>query len=179
MEEQKEVAPEQPKPFNEFAPVLQGPKGLGGWLILVGIGVVVSPLRLMYEAVELYWPIFRDGTFDELTNPASEIYHPLWGTVLLGEMFTNFLFFVASLLLLVWFFEKSVRFPRWYIIFVLTNIGFLFASAAALQLVMPELPFMEQSDIVDVAKAVIAAAVWVPYLLVSERVKNTFVPKPA
>jgi hypothetical protein len=47
-------------------------EGLGGWLILVGIGVVISPLRLLAELSKVYLPMFNDGTWEALTTPTSE-----------------------------------------------------------------------------------------------------------
>ena len=36
-------------------------KGLSGWLILVGIGIVFSPIRILATTVPVFQPIFTDG----------------------------------------------------------------------------------------------------------------------
>ena len=37
--------------------------GLRGWLILVGIGLVFAPFRLIFTVIQTYAPIFKDGTW--------------------------------------------------------------------------------------------------------------------
>ena len=54
-------------------------KRLGGWLILVGLGVVVSPFRLLMNTLPAYEPLLQSDISDALTNPDSAAYHPLWG----------------------------------------------------------------------------------------------------
>ena len=49
-------------------------KGLGGWLVLVGIGVVISPIRLLVTLVPTYKPIFEGGTWEAITTVGSEAY---------------------------------------------------------------------------------------------------------
>jgi len=36
-------------------------KGLGGWLVLVGIGVVLAPLRQLAIFIPIYLSVFTEG----------------------------------------------------------------------------------------------------------------------
>ena len=36
--------------------------GLGGWLILVGLGVVFGPIRLLIVIVPIYMDLFKSGS---------------------------------------------------------------------------------------------------------------------
>ena len=90
-------------------------KGLGGWLVLVGIGVVVGPFRIAYEFGPLYYSIFTDGSFEYLTTPGTEAYHQLWGLLLVFEAVCNSLIVLASLYLIYLFFSKHYIFPKAYI----------------------------------------------------------------
>ncbi|MCK4816985.1 DUF2569 family protein, partial [bacterium] len=81
-------------------------KGLGGWLILVGIGVVIGPFRLGYEYGPIYYSIFTDGTFEILTTAGTEAYNSLWAPLLIGEAIYNTLMLFASVYLIYLYFMK-------------------------------------------------------------------------
>lgn len=89
-----------------------GLKGLRGWLILVGIGVVIGPFRLAYDFGPLYYSIFTDGSFEILTTPGSDFYHPLLGPLLVFEAVYNSLMVLASIYLIYLFFSKHYLFPK-------------------------------------------------------------------
>lgn len=42
--------------------------GFEGLLVLLGIGIVLSPIRLVTELYSTYLPIFTDGTWDKITS---------------------------------------------------------------------------------------------------------------
>ena len=73
-------------------------KGLKGWLVLVGIGVVIAPIHSLITYIPAYFQIFESGTWGALTEVSSQAYTPLWGEVLIGEITFNTLMFFASLL---------------------------------------------------------------------------------
>jgi hypothetical protein len=54
------------------------PSGLGGWLIVVGLGLIVVPIRMLIILAQAFPPIVRDGAWEVLTTPGGERYHPLW-----------------------------------------------------------------------------------------------------
>ncbi len=65
--------------------------GLGGWLILVVIGLCYSLLQQLIQLFYVFTPLFTDGTYDALTNPESEFYNAYWAPILWGEFVYNFL----------------------------------------------------------------------------------------
>ena len=167
-----------PTSATEAAPAVwptSGPVGLSGWLVLVGLGLVITPFRLAIFLLQTFPPIFSDGTWGTLTTPGSAPYHPLWAPLLLAEMAINSIFILMSIYLLFLFFRKSVRFPRLYILFLLSNLAFLLADAFAVTIVLPSQPFMDPNTAREFGRSVFAACIWVPYLFLSKRVKNTFV----
>ena len=152
-------------------------KGLGGWLILVGIGVVVGPFRLAAEFVPLYYSIFTDGTFEVLTTQGSEAYNPMWGPLLVFETIFNSLIILASCYLIYLYFSKHYLFPKVYITIVLFSLVFIPVDAWLASFVLPDEPMFDPATTKELAKTIFTAVIWVPYMLISKRVKVTFVEK--
>ncbi|AKE53166.1 DUF2569 domain-containing protein [Kangiella geojedonensis] len=155
-------------------------KGLGGWLILVGIGITISPFITSYQLYSLYIPIFQDGSFDMLTNPAYTMYIPNFETLIYIEIAINCIIIVASFYLMYLFYSKNRLFPKLYIALAAFYPVFLLADAWAVNFVMPDVPIFDEETIKQVSRSVIGAVIWIPYMLMSERVKLTFVnPQPS
>ena len=150
-------------------------KGLGGWLILVGIGVVIGPFRLVAEFVPLYYGIFTDGSFQLLTTSGSEFYHPMWWPLLVFETIFNSLMILASCYLIYLYFSKSYIFPKLYIAIVLLSLVFIPLDAWLASFVLPDEPMFDPATTKELARTFFTAVVWVPYMLISKRVKATFV----
>lgn len=150
-------------------------KGLGGWLILVGLGVIISPLRLSYEFGPMYYSIFTDGSFEILTTPGTEVYHSLWGPLLIGEAFFNSLLLFASVYLVYLFFTKHYLFPKVYIAIVAFSFFFIPLDAWAGSFVIVDEPMFDPATTKEFIRTLVSAILWVPYMLVSKRVKMTFV----
>ena len=150
-------------------------KGLGGWLILVGIGVVVGPFRLAAELVPLYYGIFTDGSFEILTTQGSEAYHVMWGPLIVFETIFNLLVILASCYLIYLYFSKSYLFPKLYISIVIFSLVFIPFDAWLATFVLPDEPMFDPATSKELARTLFMAVVWVPYMLISKRVKATFV----
>jgi len=150
-------------------------KGLGGWLILVGIGVVISPIRLLVTLVPTYKPIFEDGTWEALTTVGSEAYTPYFGSLLVGEIAFNALMVVASIYLIYLFFSKHYIFPKLYIVIVAASLIFIPLDAWIVTKVFPGESMFDPETTKEFMRSLIVGVIWVPYMLVSKRVKATFV----
>lgn len=150
------------------------PKGLGGWLIVVGIGLVVAPVRIAVACVQTYVPLFQNGAWQLLTTPGTGTYHPLWAPVLLGELLVNLGFFAAFLVLIFLFVRRARMFPRLYIAVLALNLAFLFVDALLLDSLAAS---GSQTETVwtPLLQGLASAAIWIPYMLRSRRVRNTFV----
>lgn len=150
-------------------------RGLGGWLILVGIGVVISPIRLLAMLVPTYMPIFEDGTWEALTTVGSEAYTPYFGSLLIGEIAFNTIIVAASIYLIYLFFSKHYLFPKIYIGIVAASLIFIPLDAWIVTKVFPGEPMFDPETAKEFARSLIAGVIWVPYMLVSKRVQATFV----
>ncbi len=54
--------------------------------MLVGLGIVLSPLRIVGLVFPAYSEMFSNGSWEILTTPGAEAYDPLWAPFLYGEM---------------------------------------------------------------------------------------------
>ena len=84
-----------------------GPAGLGGWLVLVGLGVVISPLRMVYEGITVFGPLLRDNLLQSIADPNAPGYTAYLAELIYLEMFFNVIFLAWAILNVVLFFSKS------------------------------------------------------------------------
>lgn len=152
-------------------------KGLGGWLILIGIGAVLSPIRLLISSIQIYHPIFTDGTWEALTTIGSEVYHPLWKPLLLGEIIFNVGMVTVSIYLIYLFFAKHYLFPKFFIGIFAASVIFIPLDAWLISFVAPNEPMFDPETTKEFTRVLVTILIWVPYMLVSKRVKATYVEK--
>lgn len=150
-------------------------KGLGGWLIIVAIGITLSPFVVAIQLYQIYQPLFENGSFVMLTDPVYTSYIPNVETLIYTEILINGLLILASLYLIYLFYTKHHFFPKLYIILAVFYPLFLFADSWAVNFVMPNEAIFDKETISQIARATLSAIIWTSYLLMSERVKNTFI----
>ena len=78
--------------------------GIKGWLKLVAIVIVVSPIRITILVKMTYSEIFSLGGWEELTTQGGEFYSPLLGPFLIREILIN------SGVVLVWLYMAYLFF---------------------------------------------------------------------
>ncbi len=160
----KDIAPKHEAEYSQ---------SIGGWLVLIGIGIGVSVLIQLYH-------LFSQGYFNltgwiELTSPGKAYYHPLWGFYLIMEMIFKIGFVIFGILLFRLYLRRRSSFPLYYITYLLCIIIF-----AVLEIVVAyTLPLMNEATkkeaLTEIIRAVIMSAIWIPYMLTSWRVRETFV----
>jgi hypothetical protein len=138
---------------------------------------IFFPIRLAASFYNDFLPIFQEGYWEVLTTPGSEAYHHLWAPLIISEIIGNSLFIIFDIVLIVLFFTKSNRFPILIIIFIATNLFFLAGDLVLTDLIPAVAAESDPESVTELARSIIAAAIWIPYFLVSKRVKNTFVKK--
>lgn len=89
-------------------------KGLGGWLIVVGLGLFIALARLGYALIAVYYPIFADGAFSTLTSSGPTMTNALWGAILISETLVNAVFIAAFGYLVYLFFCEHYLFQGLY-----------------------------------------------------------------
>jgi hypothetical protein len=157
-------------------------KGLRGWLIVVGFGLVVNLIYRLY-LILVDARIFAKGTARLLNDPLSTFHIPGYAALLRVELLCNLALLVAILYAAILFFHESRVFPRFYVSllislpiygaldYVLMWVGVAHAS----QRVQEALHDTMQNDEFALARSVLGAMIWGLYMLKSKRVKATFV----
>ncbi len=101
--------------------------GIGGWLILVAIGLCLTPLRIGAEIIQGVRSL-APVAWRVVTTPGSPAYHPLFGPLIVGEMVANAALLVWALVLLYLFFTKRRAFPRAMIAFLIVRVAIQMAD---------------------------------------------------
>jgi Protein of unknown function (DUF2569) len=153
----------------------KSPKGIGGWLILVLLGLILSPLRLILMIYWDMWPLFSTEHWDSLTSPDSASYHPLWNSVLIFEVAGNVTIFLLGLVALLSFLRKRRWAPRLVILCIFLNFVFAAADTYLIKYVIGAPGDLDFASTPEPWVAGVTALIWIPYFLISKRVKATFV----
>jgi hypothetical protein len=157
-------------------------KGLAGWLIVVGIGLMIG---LVYRSFAILHNItlFTNGTVRHLSNPHSAGYIPGNTGIMIFVLGAHIAFLALNVLLAILFVKESRAFPRCYLAFIgliviysgmYYWVFFHAITGSSLELQRRLRPTL-QSEIFRTIPAAIVSAIWVVYMLRSRRVKATFV----
>lgn len=153
--------------------------GLWGWLLLFAGFVVVKIVSVGFLIASTFLPLFRDGTWQTLTQPGSPAYHPLWKSVLLFELAGNLVIGAMAMVALALLVVRSAYAPRFSIGLLMGN----FIVAAVGYFIAGQIPSVADhgvgyESLATLVRSALAMLVWVPYFLVSKRVKATFYGSP-
>jgi hypothetical protein len=148
-------------------PIQDGPVGIGGWLLLPIFGLFATPVLGalqfgIYKNVFAAWPFL-------------DVYQSL---VIVVELLVNaILVFAAPAALLFFLFKRLGIFPGWFMIWAIVSPIFLIADAILVYLAFPEPggTAFDKETVRAISQSVWGALIWVPYMMKSRRVANTFV----
>jgi hypothetical protein len=165
----------EPAPPAVGPDVAGAPQGLRGWLILIGIGMVLRPPVQLFHIVTNFSESFEADTWAALTNPGAAAFHPLWAPVITSELLLNLFILVFSILLAALFFQRRRSFPPLMIALIALTLVGAAADAAALEFLPPLDEAVRRSTQAQVARSAVGALIWIPYFVLSKRVRATFV----
>jgi len=151
-------------------------RGLGGWLILVGIGLCLGPVIRIATLGQNWEGYLSIQTWQSVALPQGELYHPLYGPLLIFELLGNTVLLGLNMLALCLFFSKRRAFPKVYIALMVFNGVFLVLD----DLGCAQIPSLHSGNADPKqysagVRALFYAILWSTYMLKSRRVKATFV----
>lgn len=158
-----------------MAQTTEGPQRLGGWLLLITLGLVISPVRIGLMLAQNHLPMFSNGTWQALTTQASEFYHPLWAPLIWFEIAGNLLIVALGLTALCFLLMKSRHTPKLVISWLVLGLAFVSADFFLAEQIpaIADQP-TDPESVKELARSIVGAAIWIPYFLVSKRVRATF-----
>jgi hypothetical protein len=139
------------------------PKGIGGWLIFVVIGLVISPFRIIYFMTLNHWPVFRDGLWQELTTPRTEIYHSLWAPLIVFEVLGNFAAIAMALTTLAFLIRRSRHTPSLAIAWFGWMAALVVVDYFAADLIPAVAAQSDPDSTKELVRSLLSAAIWIPY----------------
>jgi hypothetical protein len=140
---------------------------IGGWLILLGIGVTFAPFRLLYDFATNVDSI--SGTY--WLNMFGAKRYGMFAFFFLSQVY-YVVYLMMSVLLIVLFYQRRSSFPKLMIIQMVAHALMIVADSIILY-TTGDSP--SAADFEQIVRPVIYTAIWTPYLLISEQVKETFV----
>ncbi len=138
------------------------PSGIGGWLILPAIGIVVAPVQFALNILD-YFPKF------ELLVPGTLLH-----TMTMVEILAWIGFAILATMTAVQFFTYKKSAPRLYRTLLVGQLLFVVAAYWAAAILF-DAPMFDIDAGIAIAMLLAACLIWIPYFLYSARVRNTFV----
>ena len=146
------------------------PPRLGGFLVLISIGVILSPFGLGLRVLEGFL-FFGTSTWDKLTDPASRNFVLHFDTFSYGEFLGSSVLWLASIYLFVLWRIRRKDFRLWYIGISIASLVYLISDIIFANILFPNLPAFGPGT----AIAMLWSAIAIPYMIVSKRVRAYFV----
>ena len=156
-------------------------QGWGGLLVLIGIGVCLNPIRSFLQILEYYSSFFKNDMWQILTSYQGDFLVKGIEYLVIFEVIFQVLLFLVQVWMVYLFFSKNYLFPKVYIgmtvSVIVFGIGDLFITKS----------IFESSDLwhdayftsftSSIIFSIITACIWIPYMLLSVRVKQTFIKR--
>ena len=137
------------------------PVGIGGWLILVAIGIILTPLTSLMNIFNID-EVYKTAKLLDIDFPMAYFSVSKFGYICI---------FILSIILLFLFFQKK----RLYVPFAIGEIVFRMILVLVLMFIGSSVPMMRAQLIMIAIFGLTSGIIWIMYYRKSVRVKNTFI----
>jgi hypothetical protein len=148
-------------------------KGLGGWLALFGISLLLGILIKAFAVLTLIG-MMSMPEWERLTHAPYPTYDPLWRPFGIFDLTSNSLLLCWNALLVLLFFLKKRLFVPLFILYAVALIAATIADAVFLSAIGNADRNAFNQTIIQIFALVFYALIWIPYLKISVRAKSTF-----
>lgn len=152
---------------------------IGGWLVLVAIGVIFTPVTLLVQIIVQLKDDLGSNFFAYMLDSKSEYYQPLRAYYVIGMYAFNIFLLVSSIFLIVLLFKKRNAFRVYYCAYRIFNVVLLVVDLIILTCITGDDASVEERNIIafetsGLVRIAIQACIWVPYVWYSQRSRYTF-----
>lgn len=154
---------------SSSAPVRDGPVGIGGWLVLPLLGLVLTPIKGI-------------AFLGQYTGLSLEHLSTAQAALIVIEIIGNVaLIVVMPIVLLVLAFQKRMKFPSLFVTWAVLGLAFVIFDLIVAYALFKDIyaasgtEFMDADTWRELARSLFLVVVWGPYMRNSRRVENTFV----
>lgn len=149
-------------------------EGLGGWLVLPQIGLWLTPVSVTLGLIPVLKWCFNGYEWDSMRSVVEEGQFPALQGLLYSQLFLEIVLGIAAVFLLVQLYQRRYFTPVLLIALFLAGI-----ANAALEVALVSIRTDMEPGVLEEARVALfresfVAMIWVPYFLVSKRVKATF-----
>ena len=144
---------------------------ISGWLALLGIGVTIGPVVIIIGIFQL--ETFQNAVWTNLSIAYPNKNLSLMQLLIILEVVGNVFLLVLTCLMPFLFFRRRDLFPRTMIFMLAFNVLFILLDYMATDAIFDTHMLRENAK--EFVRPMVAAIIWIPYLMVSERVKHTFI----
>jgi hypothetical protein len=160
---------------TQSTPALQKYDKIGGWLVLVAIGLFITPFLLAYGVFDSV-SLLSDGGLEVMNSVV-----PGLGSAIAFELVLDTILVFVALYLIFLFKDKKKTFPKYYIWYLGASVAYLildYIILASLSTTNSEMQAILNSTLEEslgsLIGTTIVSAIWIAYMLKSKRVAGTF-----
>ncbi|HBN21754.1 MAG TPA: hypothetical protein DD412_00755 [Holosporales bacterium] len=149
------------------------PKGIGGWLILLSVGVLLSPILNIGHLLETLPNTLSYNNWLAILDTTLSSFNSVTAPFIIFSLMIDTMIFIFSVLCVFLFFMKKRIFPYLYISLYLASSFFLLVDHWVIKHFSLDDLFDSQPSYIT--KSALGIVIWSLYLLKSKRVKATFI----
>ena len=113
------------------------------------------------------------SNWNAITTPGNERYSVLWKFIIPFEFTFTAGLIAANIALIILFFKKSVKFPKFFTIYMIAGLTFVLLDFGFMLAMSNEVGIKIGGK--NAFQAIVGAVIWISYIRKSKRVANTFV----
>ncbi|MEO1022302.1 MAG: DUF3857 domain-containing protein [Bacteroidota bacterium] len=163
-----------PKPTEQENPI----ESIGGWLFLIALGLTVAPIRILFGLIQEA-NFYNANVINSLLSSSELSYNPELAFLIMTELFFNICIIIFPVFLIILLAKRRSSFPKLYIFYIGGHFVFLLVDALLTTLLASDVFTSEELSgyYGDVFRSFLGICIWIPYMLISTRVKRTFVTR--